>query len=285
MWAAAAGIGFGMFQSINRRAARDLDDPYVSTFLQLLVAAVVLVVASATTQDLDALTAAPAWSLLAFAGAGIVHFLLGWTFLNISQKRIGAARTSPLLTLTPMFGLVVSAITLGQLPDAVVLAGIVPMMAGAWLVSGGKSVAPADAVFGLGCAVMWAISPVLTVKALDGLTSPLLGVTLGMLAAVAAYGVALAGRGSALALRRIAGSTLSVKLVAGLLVALATWWRWVALDGADVSVVLALNLLSVPIVLFLAPRLAGRHAEVVDGRVWVGAALVVAGSLVLIGLA
>ena len=41
-----------------------------------------------------------------------------------------------------------------------------------------------------------------------------------------------------------------------MLVALATWWRWVALDGTDVAVVLALNLLSVPIVLFAlaAPR-------------------------------
>ena len=28
-------------------------------------------------------------------GAGVLHFLLGWTFLNLSQQRIGAARTSP----------------------------------------------------------------------------------------------------------------------------------------------------------------------------------------------
>ena len=42
LWAAASGIGFGLFQSLNRRASGDIEDPYVSTFLQLLVAAAVL---------------------------------------------------------------------------------------------------------------------------------------------------------------------------------------------------------------------------------------------------
>jgi hypothetical protein len=47
-------------------------------------------------------------------------------------------------------------------------------------------------------------------------------------------------------------------------------------------VVLALNLLAVPTVLLLAPVIAGRHLERVDARIWLGATLVVAGSLALI---
>ena len=50
-------------------------------------------------------------------------------------------------------------------------------------------------------------------------------------------------------------------MVAGALVALATWGRWAALDLATVGVVLALSLLAVPTVLLLAPLLAGRHVE------------------------
>jgi hypothetical protein len=42
LWAAASGIGFGLFQGLNRRAVRDIGDPYASTFLQLAVAAAVL---------------------------------------------------------------------------------------------------------------------------------------------------------------------------------------------------------------------------------------------------
>ena len=45
VWAAVAGIGFGLFQSVNRAALRGMD-AYASTFLQLLVSVVILVVAS-----------------------------------------------------------------------------------------------------------------------------------------------------------------------------------------------------------------------------------------------
>ncbi|MDP9294754.1 MAG: hypothetical protein M3O90_10100, partial [Actinomycetota bacterium] len=57
-----------------------------------------------------------------------------------------------------------------------------------------------------------------------------------------------------------------------------------ALDDETVGVVLALNLVSVPIVLFLAPLMVGRHLEHVTWRVWAGAVLVVAGSLALIAV-
>jgi drug/metabolite transporter (DMT)-like permease len=284
LWAAASGIGFGLFQSLNRRAIRDIDDAFVSTFLQLLIAAIVLVIACLATGDLDLVADAPAGAVLAFMAAGVVHFLIGWTFLNLSQKRIGAAATAPLLTLSPLFGLPVAALTVGDVPSAAAVAGIVPMVGGAWLVAGGRG-APirwADAVFGLGCALMWAISPVFTVEGLEGIHSPLLGVTLGMVASAAAYGVAMAGTRKALG--GIARGALAFKLVAGLLVALATWWRWIALDGASVGVVLALSLLSVPTVLFLAPLIVGRHLELVGPRVWAGSTLVVGGALALIAV-
>ena len=280
LWAAASGLGFGLFQSLNRRAIRDIDDAFVSTFLQLVIAALLLAVVCAATGDLALLADAPAGAVLAFMAAGIVHFLIGWTFLNLSQKRIGAARTAPLLTLSPLFGLVIAGVTVGDLPSAAALAAIAPMVAGAWLVAGGHRVRPADAVFGCGCALMWAISPVFTVKGLDGLASPLLGVTLGMVASAAAYGVAMTGR----PLGAIAHGALAFKLIAGLLVALATWWRWIALDDAAVGVVLALSLLSVPTVLLGAPLMVGRHLEQVGPRVWAGSTLVVGGALALIAV-
>jgi hypothetical protein len=78
------------------------------------------------------------------------------------------------------------------------------------------------------------------------------------------------------------GEALAVKLFVGLLVGLATWWRWAALDDVTVGVVLALSLLSVPVVLFLAPIVAGRHLERVTAPLWGGAGLVVAGALILV---
>jgi drug/metabolite transporter, DME family len=285
LWAAVSGISFGLFQSLNRRAVRDIEDPYASTFIQLAIAALVLSVATLASGKESALRDASAWGIIAFAIAGVLHFLGGWTFLNISQQRIGAARSSPLLTTSPIFGVVVAAIVFGDLPSGVALLAMLPMLAGAYLVSSsarGPHVRFVDALPGLATAMMWGTSPVFTVEGLKTVHSPLAGVTIGMLASVGGYAVALAWRGTARRVVEVRGGVLALKAGAAVLVALATWWRWLALDGAAIGVVLALQLLSVPVVLFVAPLLVGRHVEHVTARVWLGATLVVAGALALI---
>jgi uncharacterized membrane protein len=72
------------------------------------------------------------------------------------------------------------------------------------------------------------------------------------------------------------------KAAAGVVVALATWFRWQALDHTSIAVVLALSLLAVPTVMVLAPIVSGRHLERVTPSLWFGAALVVGGGLLLI---
>ena len=287
LWATASGIGFGLFQSLNRRAIRGIEDPWVSTFLQLSVATAVLVLASLISEDLTRLGDASREAIALFAIAGVIHFVLGWLFLNMSQMRIGASRTAPLITLTPLFGVVLAVVTLGELPSATAMAAIVPIMLGAWILAsrgGGDVRIDRDSIFAFGTAFMWALSAVLTVEALEGLDSPLLGVTLGLLAATAALGGALAARGSFGAIRSIARNTLALKLSAAVLVAFATWFRLLALGETDVAVVLATNLVGVPITLVLAPLMVGRHVEQADARVWAGGLLVIVGVLALIAL-
>jgi len=287
--AAASGIGFGLFQTLNIRAVRGMD-PFASTFAQIAVAATALLAASVVSGGLGDLAAAPAASLLYFAGAGVLHFIAGWTLLNVSQKRIGAARTSPLLTSVPLFGIVLAAVTVGQLPEAIELPAIALMVAGGYVVvsrgaggaGAGRHVRPADALPALGCALCWALSPALTVRGLDGLDDPLIGLTLGLLVSVVGYALAFAVSRRDVGLRTAGRSALALKFAAGVLVGLSTWGRWAALDQTTVAVVLALNLLSIPVVLLASPVVAGRHAEHVTGRVWAGAALVVSGSLLLI---
>ena len=57
--------------------------------------------------------------------------------------------------------------------------------------------------------------------------------------------------------------------------------RWIALNTAPVAVVLALGRLNVPVVILLSPLLVGRLQERVTTRVWLGAALIITGSLIL----
>lgn len=281
--AAASGVGFGLFQSVNVRAVRGLD-PFVSTFLQISVATLVLALACVVSGDVDRLGDASGWAFADFAVAGLLHFLAGWTLLNLSQKRIGAARTSPLLTTVPLFGVAVAFVTLGQLPGALGSAAIVLMVGGAWIVASrsGSTGGWRDAAPGLLSAFCWALSPVFTLRGLDHLDSPLLGLTIGLVASVVAYAAAFTASRGGVDWGAVRGQALRLKVVAGLLVAGATLGRWAALDFTDVGVVLAMNLVSVPIVLVGAPLMAGGRLEHVTRRIWLGAALVVAGALLLI---
>lgn len=292
VWATVAGVGFGLFQSVNRQAVRGMD-VWQSTFLQLAVSSVILLAGTLATEDLSVLAAAPPLALAAFLGAGLVHFSVGWTLLNASQKRIGAARTSPLLAATPLFGAILAALTFGEVPGTITIIGMALILAGVYVTIGvgaparaGSGGSPATSwrgsLLGLGTAACWAVSPLLIREGLRSVPSPGLGVTLSMVGATIPQGVVVA-------LRRRRGlgepatwDALALKLAAGVLVGLSTWTRWEALALTPVAVVLALGLLSVPTVILVAPPLAGRQEEPITRRILAGAVLVVAGSLVLV---
>jgi drug/metabolite transporter (DMT)-like permease len=311
LWAVGSGLGFGLFQSLNRRALAGMDVA-ASTFIQVVVSAVVLAVVSILTEDVGLLASAPVGSLLPFALVGFIHFFVGWTLLNLGQTLIGAARTGPLLATTPLFGAVLAAVWLQEVPALVTLLGMAFTVTGVLVLSTERETvveAPpqpqpeaagvghhplgavatitrarrrAGVLAALGTALCWALSPIFIREGLEGLPSPLLGVTVSMVASALVFGAVLAVRRRRLVDRIDSATALGFKVVAGLLVGLSTWMRWIALDLTTVAVVLSVNSISVPTVLVLAPLVVGRHHERVTARLWLGSALVVAGSLVLI---
>ena len=137
------------------------------------------------------------------------------------------------------------------------------------------------AMYGLGTALCFSISPIFIRNGLKGLNSPLLGVTIGMVVSTLAFGLALFFRKGSSSRAPIPRSAMVIQLVAGVLVGLSTWARWFALDLAPVGVVLALGRLNVPVVVFLSPVLVGKQLEPVNWKVWLGAGLILAGSIVL----
>jgi drug/metabolite transporter (DMT)-like permease len=136
LWAAVAGLGFGLFQSFNRRGGRGMD-AYWATFILVFVSAVILAIASLLTEDLSLLWQAPPRAYLNFGLAGFIHFFLGWTFLSLSQKLVGASRTSALVGTTPVFGFVVGILVFGEFLSLPVILGILLVVAGVYLVSNG----------------------------------------------------------------------------------------------------------------------------------------------------
>jgi drug/metabolite transporter (DMT)-like permease len=136
LWAALAGVGFGLFQSFNRRAGRSID-VYWSTFILIFISAVILAVISIFTENLNLLRTAPLTAYINFGLAGLIHFFVGWTLLTLSQRLVGASRTSALIGTTPFFGLVIGFLFFDEFLSLPIIFGISLVFVGVYLVSNG----------------------------------------------------------------------------------------------------------------------------------------------------
>lgn len=284
-----SGIGFGLFQTVNRRAGRQAD-PYQSTFVLLFVSSIVLVLISAVFEDLSLLRSASPLAIGYFSLAAVIHFVVGWTLFSISQKRVGAARTGALLGTVPLWGTLLGVLFFAEFLSLAVLFGIVLMIVGTYIVSTDKlkldnpniETGVKASLYGLGTAVCFAGSSIFIRFGLELLPAPLLGVTIGVTVATLLYTifvwVQLAKNGKHISLT---GSSLQLQIFAGILVAVATWWRWAALDLSPIAVVISLSRLSIPTVLILSPLIIGQTFEQVNRRVWIGASVIIVGALIL----
>lgn len=296
--AGLAGVGFGVFQSINRRAAFGIDVQR-ATFTVLLVSAIFLGFVSVLSEDLDLLWNAPFSSWLLFIIAGLIHFFLGWTLLNISQRSIGAARTGALVGTAPLFATVIAAIMLGEWLKPLAVIGIVVVVIGVYFTTPkennnrtvphppnpGSSTPTGirSGFYGLATALCWAISPVFVRQALKDLPSPLLGVEIGMIACALSYGILLfvqrEKRGDRPAPSREA---LILLTFGGIISAAAIWGRWAAIDLTSVAIVTTLSLFSVVVVMLLSPIIIGRKYENITPQAILGAVMIVGGSVILV---
>ena len=288
IWAALAGIGFGFFQAFNRRARAGFNI-FGATFILLSISAFILLIASLFTENIAVLSTIPFIAYVNFGLAGFIHFFLGWTFLSISQNKVGASRTGALVGATPLFATVVAIMAFGEFLSLPVLAGVIIVVSGVYFVSfsrpngnASRSVAWRDSIYGLAVAICFSISPIFIRAGLDDLPSPLLGVTIGMIISAVAYGILILIRREPVSDRTPTLDSILFQIAAGILVGLSTWMRWIALDTAPVAVVLALGRLNVPVVILVSLVLIGQEIEQVTFKVVLGAALIVVGSLILI---
>jgi len=145
---------------------------------------------------------------------------------------------------------------------------------------------------GVVTALCWAISPILLVKGLVGLPSPLWGVTIGLSVAAVFFAVWAWVRRPEPRMEGLHWSSLSpvikvalgFQVLAGLASGLGSVARTIAIDVAPVVVVPLVQTASLWTIVFAA-LLLGRHVEQVTPKLIVGAVLVVAGAaLVILGL-
>ncbi len=284
MAAVAAGIGFGIFQAVNRRA-NQLIDAYRGTFRLLLAAVLILAVVAVTTQDLGPVGSAPVWAFAAFAAAGIVHFFFGWTFLGLSQQRIGASRTGVAIAATPLIGSVMAALVLHEPLPPLTALGVLAVVIGVALIATRADPEGLHQTqvpwFALGSAMSWGSSPLFIRWGLSGLPIPLVGVTVGLAAATALYALVLA-----LGLPRVggvdprgAGGWIALGAV---IVGASIASQWIAYDLIEISVAITLMQLATPVVVFVAPVVVGTEMEHLTWRLIAGMVAVVGGSVLVV---
>lgn len=284
IYASLAGVGFGIFQAVNRRANQQLD-AYRTVFIVQAAAAGALLIWVTATQDLSLLASAPIVSFFYYAGAGLVHFFVGWTFLSISQQKVGAAVTGAVAGSAPLLGAILAAVVLSEPLTPAMLAGLMLVVAGLAALSlrgGGRPSLRTVPWFAVGTALTWASSPLFIRWGLEGLDSPLLGVTIGILASTAAYGLTLRATRARRAAGPISTAAWRWALTGGALVSFCIAVQWLAFDLIAVAVGVTLNQLAVPTVIIAAPLLVGTAREQPSAPLITGAAAVLAGSVLVV---
>lgn len=284
-----SGITFGLFGTVNRRASHGAN-VYQSTFILLFVSSIVLIIVAAVTEDRSLLFLVSPLAIFYFALAAFIHFFIGWTLFSFSQKTVGAARTGVLIGTVSLWGTIFGIIFFAEYLSIPIFFGIFLMIVGSYVVSSDPAkLANAEiktgfkaSLYGLGTAVCFAASSIFIRFGLELLSSPLVGVTIGMTLVTLLYGIIM-GAQIIISGEKVnfVGSKLWLQILAGILVALATWWRWLALDLTPIAVVIALSRLSIPTVLILSPMIIGQKLEQVNLRVWIGGGVIVIGAMVL----
>lgn len=129
---------------------------------------------------------------------------------------------------------------------------------------------------------MWGTSPVIIRWGLDGLESPLLGLTLGLATASLLYGAGMRARARRITVAFPPVTALRWVFVSSILVAFALASQWKAWELIEISVAITLLQLATPTVVILAPLLTGDDTEYATRSLLLGMAAVVGGSMLVV---
>jgi DME family drug/metabolite transporter len=138
LWAIVSAISFGLFQTISRKASMDVN-AFFHTFFLMIISTFFMIISTLMLEDIKHLTLyLTLQGIFYFAVAGIIHFVLGWTLLTVSQNRIGASRTSALVGTAPFFATLIGYLFFQEILSFHTILGIILVVSGIYLVTYNK---------------------------------------------------------------------------------------------------------------------------------------------------
>ncbi len=285
VWSLVAALGFGFTQTLNRKSNL-LVGANRTAFGLLVAVETVLVVRLFVTGDHRLLADAPLSSLAFFSASALIHYILGWTLLALSQHQIGVARTGAVTSAAPLVGTLLAAPILGERLTLWTLVGVLASVIGVTLVSisrtptagTGRWVFPA---FGLAVAVCWGTSPMFIRKGLEGIDEPLLGLTVGLAAALVVHAIGLTVTRS---WDRPSWNPRAVNwmVLGGLTGAIGIGAQWISFGLTTIAIAITVQQLATLIVVALAPIMFDATFERVNALLLSGTAAMLAGSAIVV---
>ena len=138
LWAIVSAISFGIFQTISRKASMNVN-AFFHTFFLMIISTFFMIISTLMLEDIKHLTLyLTLQGIFYFAVAGIIHFVLGWTLLTVSQNRIGASRTSALVGTAPFFATLIGYLFFQEILSFHTILGIILVVSGIYLVTYNK---------------------------------------------------------------------------------------------------------------------------------------------------
>ena len=133
-----SAISFGLFQTISRKASMNVN-AFFHTFFLMIISTFFMIISTLMLEDIKHLTLyLTLQGIFYFAVAGIIHFVLGWTLLTVSQNRIGASRTSALVGTAPFFATLIGYLFFQEILSFHTILGIFLVVSGIYLVTYNK---------------------------------------------------------------------------------------------------------------------------------------------------
>jgi len=134
IFALSAAIVSSLSQIYVRRGVTKLGVP-TGTAIMLVAGTLISLLLALLLEGLQVLWSIKLNSLLFFALAGVIHFLGGWRFQNLSASRIGATHVNAMTSITPLFAVFLAFLTLNQNVNVYILLGILLIMIGIYSIT------------------------------------------------------------------------------------------------------------------------------------------------------
>jgi drug/metabolite transporter (DMT)-like permease len=133
-----SAISFGLFQTISRKAGMNVN-AFFHTFFLMMISTLFMIISTIILEDIKHITLnLTLQGIFYFAVAGMIHFVLGWTLLTISQNRIGASRTSALVGTAPFFATLIGYLFFQEVLSFLTIIGIILVVIGIYIVTNNK---------------------------------------------------------------------------------------------------------------------------------------------------